>query len=69
MLGKLKAGTTLAQLATDSGLKVQTATDLQRGKPAGFASAKLVEAVFRRPKAGRASTEGDQAEPDALFLT
>ena len=33
MLGKLKAGTKLAQLATDSGLKVETATGLQRGKP------------------------------------
>ena len=32
MVGKLKAGTTLAQLATETGLKVVTATDLQRGK-------------------------------------
>ena len=50
MLGKLKAGTTLAQLATEAGLKVETAADLQRGKPGGFAPAKLVEAAFKTPK-------------------
>ena len=60
MVGKLKAGTALAQLATDTGLKVVTATDLQRGKPGGFAPAKLVEAAFKTPKGTPASTEGDQ---------
>jgi peptidyl-prolyl cis-trans isomerase D len=60
MLGKLKAGTTLAQLATDNGLKVQTAVDLQRGKPGGFAPAKLVEAAFKTPKDTPAIATGDQ---------
>jgi peptidyl-prolyl cis-trans isomerase D len=67
MLGKLKAGTKLTQLATDSGLKVETATDLQRGKPGGFASAKLVEAAFKTPKGVPASTEGDQETGRFVF--
>ena len=37
-----------------------TATDLQRGKPGGFAPAKLVEAAFKTPKGAPASAEGDQ---------
>ena len=60
MVGKLKAGTKLDQLAGEVGLKVVTATDLQRGKPGGFASAKLVDAAFKTPKDVPASTEGDE---------
>ena len=67
MLGKLKAGTTLAQLATESGLKVETATDLQRGKPGGFAPAKLVEAAFKTPKDTPGSAEGDQETARFVF--
>ncbi len=58
MVGKLKAGTALAQLATEAGLKVVTATDLQRGKPGGFAPAKLVEAAFKTPKGVPAQRRG-----------
>ena len=67
MVGKLKAGTALAQLATDTGLKVVTATDLQRGKPGGFAPAKLVEAAFKTPKGTPASAEGDQEAARFVF--
>jgi peptidyl-prolyl cis-trans isomerase D len=67
MLGKLKAGTKLAQLATDNGLKVETATDLQRGKPGGFAPAKLVEAAFKTPKGVPASAAGDQETARFVF--
>ena len=67
MVGKLKAGTALAQLATDTGLKVVTATDLQRGKPGGFAPAKLVEAAFKTPKDAPASAEGDQETARFVF--
>ena len=67
MVGKLKAGTALAQLATDTGLKVVTATDLQRGKPGGFAPAKLVEAAFKTPKDVPASAEGDQETARFVF--
>jgi len=67
ILGKLKAGTALAQLATESGLKVETATDLQRGKPGGFAPAKLVEAAFKTPKDVPATAEGDQETVRYIF--
>jgi peptidyl-prolyl cis-trans isomerase D len=67
MLGKLKAGTTLAQLATEIGLKVETATDLQRGKPGGFAPAKLVEAAFKTPKDTAGSAVGDQESARFVF--
>jgi len=67
MVGKLKAGSTLAQLATESGLKVVTATDLQRGKPGGFAPAKLVDTAFKSPKGVPASAEGDQVTARFVF--
>lgn len=67
MVGKLKAGTALAQLATDTGLKVVTATDLQRGKPGGFAPAKLVEAAFKTQKGVPGSAEGDQEAARFVF--
>jgi peptidyl-prolyl cis-trans isomerase D len=67
MLGKFKAGTTLAQLATESGLKVVTADDLQRGKPGGFAPAKLVDAAFKTIKGVPASAEGDQVTARFVF--
>ncbi|HSP49402.1 MAG TPA: SurA N-terminal domain-containing protein [Pseudolabrys sp.] len=67
MVGKLKAGTTLAQLATESGLKVVTATELQRGKRGGFAPAKLVDAAFKSPKGVPASTAGDQVTAHFVF--
>ena len=67
MVGKLKAGTSLDQLATEAALKVVTATDLQRGKPGGFAPAKLVEAAFKTPKDVPASAEGDQETTRFVF--
>jgi peptidyl-prolyl cis-trans isomerase D len=59
LLGKLKAGTAMAQLATESGIKVQMVADLQRGKPAGFIPAKAVDAVFKTAKGAAGSTEGE----------
>ncbi len=67
MLGKLKAGTTLAQLASETGLKVETAAELQRGKPGGFAPAKLVDAAFKTPKGAPASAAGDQGTARFVF--
>jgi len=67
MVGKLKAGTTLDQLALDAGLKVVTATDLQRGRPGGFAPAKLVEAAFKTPKDAPASAVGEQETARFVF--
>ena len=59
LLGKLKAGTAMAQLAAETGVPVQTASDLQRRKPAGFIPAKAVDAVFKTPKGAPGSTEGE----------
>lgn len=67
MVGKLKAGTSLEQLGTNTGLKVVTAADLQRGKPGGFAPAKLVEAAFKTPKDVPASAEGDAETTRFVF--
>ena len=67
MVGKLKAGTALAQLATETGLKVVTANEMQRGKPGGFAPAKLVEAAFKTPKGVPASSEGDNETVRFVF--
>ncbi len=67
MVGKLKAGTALAQLASEAGLKLETATDLQRRKPAGFVPAKLVDAAFKTPKGAPASTEGEQQTARFVF--
>jgi peptidyl-prolyl cis-trans isomerase D len=60
MVAKLKAGGPLTQIATDNGLTIQTAVDLQRGKPAGFVPVRVVEAVFRTAKGEAAATEGDK---------
>jgi peptidyl-prolyl cis-trans isomerase D len=67
LIGKLKAGTPFAQLASEAGLKLSTASDLQRGKSGGFLPAKVVEAVFRTPKGVPASAEGDKDTERFIF--
>ena len=67
LLGKLKAGTPFAQVASNAGLKVETASDLQWGKPGGFVPAKVVEAAFRTPKGVASSVEGDKDSERFVF--
>jgi peptidyl-prolyl cis-trans isomerase D len=67
MVGKLKAGTTLAQIASETGLKVETAADLQRRKLAGFVPAKVVEAVFKTPKGEIGSSEGEAQTQRVIY--
>ena len=67
IVGKLKAGGTLAQLASENSLKVETASDLQRRKPAGFVPPKVVEAVFRTAKGEVASAEGSKETERFVF--
>ena len=67
LLGKVKAGVPFAQVASEAGLKVETASDLQRGKAAGFVPMKVVEAAFRTPKGGASSVEGDKATERFVF--
>ena len=67
LVGKLKAGTSLTQVASEAGLKVETANDLQRGKSGGFVPAKAIEAVFRTPKGTPASAEGGKETERFVF--
>jgi len=67
LLGKLKAGGMLEQVATENGLKVEKASDLQRGRKAANAPAKLVDAVFKTAKGAIGSAEGDQASQRFIF--
>jgi peptidyl-prolyl cis-trans isomerase D len=70
MLAKLKAGSSLAEVASGAGLKVETAKGLQRGKPAGVLPEKLVQAVFSTLKDAPAVTEGkDQTERYVFRVT
>ena len=67
LVGKLKAGTSFAQAASETGLSVGTAKDLQRGKSGGFVPAKTIEAVFRTPKGTPASAEGAKETERFVF--
>jgi peptidyl-prolyl cis-trans isomerase D len=67
ILGKLKAGTPLTQLAADNGVKVEKATDLQRGRPAPNAPAKLVEAAFKTAKGAAGTAEGTDETQQFVF--
>jgi peptidyl-prolyl cis-trans isomerase D len=58
MVAKLKSGSTLTQVATEAGLAIQKAADLQRRKSGGFVPAKVVDAVFRTAKDVSGSAEG-----------
>jgi peptidyl-prolyl cis-trans isomerase D len=68
MIAKLKAGATLAQIATGGGLNIQTAADLERGKAAGFVPAKVVDVVFRTAKGQAAATQGDTETSRFVFV-
>ena len=68
LVAKLKTGTPFAQVASEAGLKVATASDLQRGKSAGFVPAKVVDVAFRTPKGVSASAEGDRESERFVFL-
>ena len=59
MIDKLKAGSTLAELATAKGLKVETADGLTRIHPTEAISAAVLAAIFDTPKdaAGRAEAQ------------
>ena len=67
MLGKLKAGTEFKQAAGENGVTVATASDLQRGKAAGFVPAKVVGDVFKTAKGASASAEGDTPTQRFVF--
>jgi peptidyl-prolyl cis-trans isomerase D len=67
LLAKLKAGTAFGQVASEAGLKVENAADLQRGKPGGFVPLKVVEAVFRTPKGVPGAAQGNNETERYIF--
>ena len=67
LLGKLKTGSSLADVAKIAGVKVETASGLQRGKPADKVPANLVAAAFQTPKDGNASAEGNTQTERYVF--
>jgi len=68
MLGKLKAGSTLAQLATEAGVTVDKAADLQRGHQSDKVGAKVLDAVFRTAKGAAATAEGTSQTERMVFV-
>ena len=66
MLGKLKLGSTLAQLASEAGVKVETAT-VQRRQPTEHVSTKTLQAVFATAKGGSAAAEGAKPDDRVVF--
>ena len=67
LLGRLKTGSSLADVAKSAGVKVETASALQRGKPADKMPANLVTAAFQTPKDGNASAEGNTQTERYVF--
>jgi peptidyl-prolyl cis-trans isomerase D len=67
LLGKLRAGVSLADVAKSAGVAVETASGLQRGKPADKLPQTLITAAFQAPKDGSGSAEGDAQTQRYLF--
>ena len=67
MVAKLKAGTTLEQLASADKLTVQKAIDLQRGKAAPNVPASVVDVAFKTPKNAAAAAEGSTETQRYVF--
>lgn len=68
LLEKIKAGSTLEQLASENGLKVEKADNVQRNRPAGFVSARAVDAIFRSGKGAAGSADGDVPTTKLVFV-
>jgi peptidyl-prolyl cis-trans isomerase D len=66
LLDGLKAGSSLADLATAQGLKLETATGLTRKSGAAPLTSKVVQEVFRTPK-GAAAAEGERPTQLLVF--
>jgi peptidyl-prolyl cis-trans isomerase D len=68
ILAKLKTGAAFAQIASEIGLKVETVTDLQRGKPTPQVPAKTLDTIFRTAKGAPATAQGDKASDRQVFV-
>src|SRR5262245_29390842 len=67
ILDKLKAGTTLADIAAQDHLKVDTLTGLKRGEASGPLSASAVAVVFRTAKDAAAKADGNEPGEQVVF--
>jgi peptidyl-prolyl cis-trans isomerase D len=67
MLDKLKAGSSLADLAAASGLKVETITGLKRGAASPPLSAGATDKLFVTPKDAAASADAEQPGDQVVF--
>jgi peptidyl-prolyl cis-trans isomerase D len=67
ILDKIKAGTTLADIAAADHLKIETKSGLKRGEAAEPLSAAGVDTVFRTPKDGTGKAEGGQGAVQIVF--
>jgi peptidyl-prolyl cis-trans isomerase D len=67
MVSKLKAGTPIAQLATENAMKVQKAANLQRGQTNSTVPDKLVAAVFSTAKGAPGTAGGDKETQRFVF--
>jgi peptidyl-prolyl cis-trans isomerase D len=67
LFDKLKAGSSLSELAAADGLKVETISGLKRGAPSPPFSAAASEKLFVTPKDGAASAEAEQLGDQVVF--
>ena len=67
ILDKLKAGSSLADVAAAGGLKVATLTGIKRGEPPAPLSAATVDVIFRTAKGAFASAEAAQPAEQMVF--
>ena len=67
MLDKLKAGTSLAEVAAADQLKVESLTGIKRGEPPAPLSALTVDAIFRTFKDAAGSADAAQPPEQVVF--
>jgi len=68
MLDRLKAGTSFAEVAAASGVKVETKSGVQRARPADPLSGRAVDAAFRTEKGAPGTAEGRSATERVVFV-
>lgn len=67
LAGKLKGGATMAEVAAAENLTVETAADLQRGRPDGKVPAPTIDAAFRTAKGGVGTASGQSLAERVVF--
>jgi len=67
LFDKVKSGTPLADLATQSGLKLETVWGLKRGAPSPSLPANVIDQVFRTEKGAAGAVQGKDAADRIIF--